>query len=92
MYRNKQQINQTILDTVLVSGVEGISITPLLRQSNLPFGRASGFINKLVQNNLINEVVVNKDKKVYIITKEGKMYLEEYKKGNTISKSFGLDL
>lgn len=92
MYRNKQQINQTILDTVLVSGVEGISITPLLRQSNLPFGRASGFINKLVQNNLINEVVVNKDKKVYIITERGKMYLEEYKKWNTISQSFGLDL
>ena len=92
MYRNKQQINQTILDTVLISGTNGISITPLLRQSNLPFGRATGFINKLVQNNLMNEVNVDKNKKVFIITERGKMFLEEYKKWDTISQSFGLDL
>ena len=92
MYRNKQQINQTILDTVLISGTKGISITPLLRQSNLPFGRATGFINKLVQNNLMNEVNVDKNKKVFIITERGKMFLEEYKKWDIISQSFGLDL
>ena len=92
MYRNKQQINQTILDTVLMSGSEGITITPLLRQSNLPFKRATYFIDKLTQNNLINEIVVSDVKKVFIITERGRMFLEEYKRWDTISQSFGLDL
>lgn len=92
MYRNKQQINQTILDTVLMSGSEGITITPLLRQSNLPFKRATGFIDKLTQNNLINEIVISDVKKVFIITERGKILLEEYKKFNIIAESFGLEL
>jgi predicted transcriptional regulator len=92
MYRNKQQINQTILDTVLMSGSEGITITPLLRQSNLPFKRATGFIDKLTQNNLINEIVISDVKKVFIITERGKILLEEYKKFNMIAESFGLEL
>ena len=92
MYRNKQQINQTILDTVLMSGSEGITITPLLRQSNLPFKRATVFIDKLTQNNLINEIVISDVKKVFIITERGKILLEEYKKFNMIAESFGLEL
>ena len=92
MYRNKQQINQTILDTVLMSGSEGITITPLLRQSNLPFKRAIGFIDKLTQNNLINKIVISDVKKVFIITERGKILLEEYKKFNMIAESFGLEL
>lgn len=91
MNRSRQQITEDILETVLQSGEIGITITPLLRHSNLPFGRASGFIHKLTQNNLINEISV-KGKKVFIITERGKMFLEEYKKWNTISQSFGLDL
>ena len=73
------------------SGQEGISITPLLRQSNLPFSRATWFINKLTQNSLINKIDV-KEKNVFIITERGRVYLEEYKKWNDISQSFGLDL
>ena len=41
MNRSKQQITEDILETVMNSGQEGISITPLLRQSNLPFSRAT---------------------------------------------------
>ena len=33
-----------------------------------------------------------KEKNVFIITERGKVYLEEYKKWNDISQSFGLDL
>lgn len=91
MNRSKQQITEDILETVMNSGQEGISITPLLRQSNLPFSRATWFINKLTQNSLINKIDV-KEKNVFIITERGKVYLEEYKKWNDISQSFGLDL
>ena len=91
MNRSRQQITEDILETVMQSGEIGITITPLLRHSNLPFGRASGFIQKLTQSNLINEISV-KGKKVFIITERGKMFLEEYRKWNIISQSFGLDL
>ena len=91
MNRSKQQIAEDILDTVMFSGEDGITITPLLRQSNLPFGRATGLLQKLTQNNLINEISV-KNKKVFIITERGRMFLEEYKKWDAISQSFGLDL
>ena len=91
MNRSKQQITEDILETVMNSGQEGISITPLLRQSNLPFSRATWFINKLTQNSLINEIDI-KEKNVFIITERGRVYLEEYKKWNDISQSFGLDL
>ncbi len=91
MNRTKQQITEDILETVMNSGQEGISITPLLRQSNLPFSRATWFINKLTQNSLINKIDV-KEKSVFIITERGRVYLEEYKKWNDISQSFGLDL
>lgn len=91
MNRTKQQITEDILETVMNSGQEGIPITPLLRQSNLPFSRATWFINKLTQNSLINKIDV-KGKNVFIITERGRIYLEEYKKWNDISQSFGLDL
>ena len=91
MNRSKQQITEDILETVMNSGQEGIPITPLLRQSNLPFSRATWFINKLTQNSLINKIDV-KGKNVFIITERGRIYLEEYKKWNDISQSFGLDL
>ena len=91
MNRSKQQITEDILETVLSSGEQGITITPLLRQSNLPFSRATWFITKLTQNNLINKIDV-KEKNVFIITERGRVYLEEYKKWDNISQSFGLDL
>lgn len=91
MNRNTYQITEDILDTVLSSGEYGITITPLIRESNLPYKRATGFINKLTQSSLINEIVV-KDKKTFIITERGKVYLEKYKQFNNIAESFGLEL
>ena len=91
MNRNTYQITEDILDNVLMSGEYGIQITQLIRQSNLPYKRSTTFIGKLLQSNLINEIVV-KDKKTFIITEKGKLYLEEYKKFNTIAESFGLEL
>jgi len=91
MNRNTYQITEDILDTVLLSGEYGVKPTLLLRQSNLSYNRFNGFISKLTQSNLINEIVV-KNKKTYIITERGRLYLEEYKKFNHIAESFGLEL
>ena len=91
MNRNTYQITEDILDNILLSGEHGITITPLLRQSNLPYKRANGFLHKLTESNLVNEILVHK-KKVFIITQRGKVYLEKYKQFNTIAESFGLEL
>ena len=91
MNRNTYQITEDILDNILLSGEHGITITPLLRQSNLPYKRANGFIYKLTESNLVNEILVH-NKKVFIITQRGKIYLEKYKQFNAIAESFGLEL
>jgi predicted transcriptional regulator len=91
MNRNSYQITENILDNILMSGEHGITITPLIRKSNISYGRIELFITKLTQNNLINEIEIH-DKKTFIITERGKMFLEEYKKFNTIAESFGLEL
>lgn len=91
MNRNTYQITEDILDTVLSSGEHGVTITPLMRESNLPYKRAAGFIYKLTQSSLINEIVV-KNKKTFVITERGKVYLEKYKQFNDIAESFGLEL
>mgnify|MGYP006093858031 CR=1 FL=1 len=91
MNRNTYQITEDILDTISLYGEDGVTITPLLRKSNLPFTRGNGFIHKLTQTNLVNEILV-KNKKTYIITEKGKLYLDEYKKFNDLAESFGLEL
>jgi predicted transcriptional regulator len=91
MYRNSYQITEDILDTVAYSGMEGVSITPLIRKSNLSHKRMIGFINKLTQSNLVNKIEV-KGKYTFIITEKGRVYLNEYKKFSTIAENFGLEL
>ena len=59
MYRNSYQITEDILDTVAHNGSDGVTITPLLRSSNLSHKRMVGFISKLTQSNLINKIETN---------------------------------
>jgi predicted transcriptional regulator len=71
--------------------MQGVSITPLIRKSNLSHKRMIGFINKLTQSNLVNKIETN-GKFTFIITDKGRVYLDEYKKFSTIADSFGLEL
>lgn len=91
MYRNSYQITEDILDTVAYNGSDGVTITPLLRSSNLSHKRMVGFISKLTQSNLINKIETN-GKITFIITEKGKIYLDEYKKFSNLAGSFGLEL
>jgi predicted transcriptional regulator len=91
MYRNSYQITEDILDNVAYYGVKGVTITPLIRKSNLSYVRLVGFINKLTQSNLVNKIETN-GKITFVITERGQIYLEEYKKFSNIAESFGLEL
>jgi predicted transcriptional regulator len=91
MYRNSYQITEDILDVVSYSGMQGVSITPLIRKSNLSHKRMLGFIGKLTQSNLVNKIEIN-GKTTFIITEKGRIYLDEYKKFSNMANNFGLEL
>ena len=91
VYRNSYQITESILDSVAYSGKEGVTITPLIRKSNLSYNRITSFINKLTQSNLINKIETN-GKITFILTEKGRIYLDEYKKFSNIAENFGLEL
>ena len=91
MYRNSNQITEDILDVVSYSGMQGVSITPLIRKSNLSHKRMLGFIGKLTQSNLVNKIEIN-GKTTFIITEKGRIYLDEYKKFSNMANNFGLEL
>lgn len=91
MYRNSNQIAESILQSVSESGMDGIKTTQLLHKSNLSHGRLKTFVSKLVQSNLINKIEV-KNKTIFIITENGRVYLDEYRKFSDLVDSFGLEL
>jgi len=91
VYRNSYQITEDILDTVAYSGIEGVTITPLIRKSNLSYNRITTFISKLTQSNLINKIETN-GKITFVLTEKGRIYLDEYKKFSSIAENFGLEL
>jgi predicted transcriptional regulator len=91
MYRNSYQITDDILTTVAYSGEQGLTITPLIRKSNLSHKRLVGFITKLTQSNLVNKIETN-GKITFVLTERGRVYLDEYKKFSNIATSFGLEL
>lgn len=90
-YRNSNQIAECILQSVSDSGNGGIKVTELLHKSNLSHGRFKTFANKLLQSNLINKIETNK-RITYIITENGRLYLDEYRRFSNIAQSFGLEL
>jgi predicted transcriptional regulator len=91
MYRNSFQITEDILASVQDKGVEGAKITTIMRQSNLPHGRMTKFIEKLTGGGLINKIET-KGKHTFIITPKGRVYLEKYRRISHLTESFGLEL
>lgn len=71
--------------------IDGIQITNLITKSNLSHPRLSIFLDKLIGKGLVNKITYD-GKNTFIITPAGVLYLEEYKKFQTITDSFGLEL
>jgi predicted transcriptional regulator len=91
MYRNSNQIAECILQSVSESGTEGIIVTRLLHKSNLSHGRFKKFAKKLLQSNLINKIE-NKNKITFVLTENGRIYLDEYRRFSSMAENFGLEL
>lgn len=90
-YRNSVKIVGDVLRITDESGLTGVNITALLRKANLSYGRLSAVAGKLVQAGLMSEQV-NDGQRIYIITQQGKEYLQRYEQFAEVANSFGLSL
>lgn len=64
-------------------------ITPLIYKSNLSNNSIKPYLNDLLDNKMIEELV-EEEKRVFKITKKGNEFLEEFNKIKIFSESFGL--
>ena len=63
--------------------------THLLYKSNLSYKRMQSYVNELIEQDLICEVVEKKNK-FYKLTDKGYKFLEEYSKIKSFKDSFGI--
>jgi predicted transcriptional regulator len=82
-YRNTQEIICNVLECTESS----IKVGDLIRKTNTNHTKIKKFLGKLIDCNLIVSFENN-----YLITENGRKYLESYKKFSTLSESFGLEL
>ncbi len=85
------QIMGSILQATQDSDRNGAMISTLINKSNLSHPRLSKFLDKLMGAELVNKIKFD-GKNTFVITEAGMLYLEEYKKFQNITDSFGLDL
>lgn len=90
-YRNNQQIVESILVATKDVGMDGIQITKLMQTSNLSYTRLGKFMSKLTGSGLINKIEYD-GRNTFVITENGRVYLQEYQKFLQITDAFGLDL
>ncbi len=86
--RNKIKIIHDILLAIQQKGGK-IKPTHLLYKSNLSYQRMNEYIKELKQKEFVDELD-EKEKKFFIITEKGDMFLQEYNKIINFTESFGL--
>ena len=87
-YRNSTQIICDLLVATRECGREGIKTTALLSKSNLSHSRLKNFVSRLTSSGLMDV----KFGKNYVITENGIIFLEEYKRFYEFAGSFGLEM
>jgi len=66
-----------------------VKITHLIYKSNLSNNSIKPYLKDLINNNMMEETV-EKEKRLFKITKKGNEFLEEFNKIKIFSESFGL--
>ena len=90
-YRNSLQITTSVLDNVSYAGMDGLTITQLIRKSNLSHSRLQKLVQNLSGSGLINRIEYN-NKNTFVITEKGQVLLEEYRRFSDLAGTFGLEL
>ena len=90
-YRNHQQIVYDVLTITYESNRSGIKTTSLLTKANLSHSRLEKFVKKLTGAGLVNKIEYD-GKNTFVITQQGRLYLEQYRKFESLRASMGLEL
>ena len=90
-YRTTHQILADVLTEVDTGERSGIAVTALCHKSNISQGRLKKMLSNLTSAGMLNEIKYD-GKNTFVITKAGKLYLEEYRRFSDIAGSFGLEL
>ena len=91
VYRNSTQIVCDLLTVTQDSGQCGIAVTPLCQKGNLSHSRLQNFLSRLTSSGLVNQIEYD-GKNTFVITKKGRLFLEEYTKFHEFAGSFGLEM
>jgi predicted transcriptional regulator len=89
MKRDRLKVIYDILK-IIKDNKNSIKPTPLLRYSNLSTKSFNDYMNELVKNEFIKQVIDKKDKKVFTLTDKGFRYLEKYRMIVGFIEDFGL--
>jgi predicted transcriptional regulator len=89
-YRNTLQIIGNILEVTGEYGLEGANVSRLLTKANLSYKTYLGFVSKLLDNGLLEEVMLTDGTKAFILTEKGRNYLNKYGEFESVLSSFGL--
>ena len=90
-YRNSTQITCDLLTITENSGQCGIAVTSLCQKGNLSHSRLRNFLSRLTSSGLVNQIEYD-GKNTFVITKKGRLFLEEYTKFHEFAGSFGLEM
>ena len=90
-YRNGVKIVGDVLSITNDFGTTGINITRLLRKTNLSYNRFMKVSRHLISAGLLEEKI-EEGKRLYIITENGKIFLDRYEQFDFLASSFGLEL
>ena len=91
VYRTSIQIMADLLVATDESGLQGIKTTSLLTKANLSHSRLEKFVKNLTGAGLINKIEYD-GKNVFVIAQKGRLYLEQYRKFESLVASMGLEL
>ena len=90
-YRNSTRIVCDLLTVTQNSGQNGIAVTSLCQKGNLSHSRLRNFLSRLTGSGLVNQIEYD-GKNTFVITKKGRLFLEEYTKFHEFAGSFGLEM
>ena len=88
--RDRLEIIHDILSVIRDKG-EKVKPTHILYKSNLSHQLLQEYIKELIEKGLIEEKMLKKEKKTYILTEKGFGYLQDYSGIKTFMESYGLD-
>ena len=90
-YRNSPRIVYDVLTITQDANQSGIKTTSLLTKANLSHSRLEKFVKNLIGAGLVNKIEYD-GKNTFVITEKGRLYLEQYRKFESLTASMGLEL